>query len=354
MNQPITDTDIQSARTGILPVIMNLLLAVIIIVGLFLIFRAIANILNKNYEHAGNIDTTTTTTLTTGGNQTAGDLVINNVTQQSNSTVNSSNSSSTQNLDLSVDSTSTINAGSSIISTNVSTAGSANGSITSSILTSTPDSGNSTVSISIPANGSSPVVNSNVPIVNLSTVPSTAPFSVPSTAPSSVPSTAPFSVPSTAPSSVPSTIPASVPSTAPSSVPSTAPSSVPSTMPSTAPSSVPSTVPVGVELPISRETRTVYSKYDEILLPSSVSGMPDGYIGRDYICYRGRAEDRNFMAKRGGCMACQINKNNSKDNITKTNIFTTCVYGTDEDHAKDPTVNTKQMCLNKCKDLEDN
>ena len=57
-------------------------------------------------------------------------------------------------------------------------------------------------------------------------------------------------------------------------------------------------------------TKSVYTKGQDVILPASLTGGPFGYIGRDYVCYRGYANDSNFMASRGGCMACQVDLSN--------------------------------------------
>ena len=93
-------------------------------------------------------------------------------------------------------------------------------------------------------------------------------------------------------------------------------------------------------------TETNYKKYDEIVLPSSISGT-SGYIGRDYICYKNKANDIDFISKRPKCMVCQTDPNNNNYDNTNTNIISTCVY-TDNIQNNDPMVWNKNMCINKC------
>jgi hypothetical protein len=101
------------------------------------------------------------------------------------------------------------------------------------------------------------------------------------------------------------------------------------------------------ELP---KTKQIYSKYEEINLPSSIGGN-NGYIGRDYVCYRKKIGDQSFVSKRTGCMACQVGDNTDKYDDTGTNVISTCVYSDNVDD-NDPDVWTKQMCINKCAKIE--
>jgi hypothetical protein len=106
--------------------------------------------------------------------------------------------------------------------------------------------------------------------------------------------------------------------------------------------------------PILPETKQTYKKYDEITLPSSLSPTTGGYIGRDYICFRNKLGDTSYVSKNSGCMACQVDnsgKNNNYSN-TQTNVVATCVYTTDPNNT-DPSVWTKQMCINSCAKLTD-
>lgn len=92
-------------------------------------------------------------------------------------------------------------------------------------------------------------------------------------------------------------------------------------------------------------TKQTYKKFDEIKLPSSVGGKT-GYIGRDFICFRDKISDQDFVSKRTGCMACQVdNKIHPK---TETNITATCVYG---ENTTDPSVWTRAMCESECSKL---
>ncbi len=106
---------------------------------------------------------------------------------------------------------------------------------------------------------------------------------------------------------------------------------------------------------ITQNTKSVYKKNDDITLPSSLS-KPDGYIGRDYVCYRGKLCDQFFVSQRPGCMACQVDSRNNGSNKyagTGTNVMTTCVYGSDADNMTNPNIWTKQMCINSCANMQD-
>lgn len=102
---------------------------------------------------------------------------------------------------------------------------------------------------------------------------------------------------------------------------------------------------------------STYEKLQEVTNPSNLNGT-GGYIGRDQICFREKLGDVEFMKKRYGCMACQVDKRtNGEKNYdgTKTNIISTCVYG-DADNS-DPSIWTKEQCKSVCstdkyKDLE--
>lgn len=96
-------------------------------------------------------------------------------------------------------------------------------------------------------------------------------------------------------------------------------------------------------------TKNTYNKFDEIDLPSSVD-LPNGYIGRDYICFRNKIGDQNFVNKRSGCMACQVDsRQNGNKNYqgTNTNVIATCVYSNHTD-PNDPDLWTKKMCIDFC------
>ena len=100
-------------------------------------------------------------------------------------------------------------------------------------------------------------------------------------------------------------------------------------------------------------TQQIYNKYDEITKPSS-NGKPNGYIGRDFVCFRGKDGDHTFMSKRTGCMACQVDsrQNSEKYEGTQTNVISTCVYSDDLD-PNDQSVWTKDMCRSKCEKIKD-
>jgi hypothetical protein len=93
-------------------------------------------------------------------------------------------------------------------------------------------------------------------------------------------------------------------------------------------------------------TKQIYKKYDEITLPSSVDGK-SGYIGRDYICYKNKANNIDFMSSRPNCMVCQTDPTNNNYGNTNTNIISTCVYS-DNIKNNEPMVWNKNMCINKC------
>lgn len=107
------------------------------------------------------------------------------------------------------------------------------------------------------------------------------------------------------------------------------------------------------EIPVVKEmTKQMYNKFEEIILPSSI-GSPNGYIGRDFVCYRKKIGDQDFVSKRGGCIACQVNnKNIDKAGNTNTNVVSTCVYS-DKLDPSDPSVWTKQMCIDQCAKITD-
>ncbi len=100
------------------------------------------------------------------------------------------------------------------------------------------------------------------------------------------------------------------------------------------------------------KTKQTYKKFEEITLPSSIS-YPNGYIGRDYICYRKKIGDQDFVSKRGGCMACQINnKDIDKTGNTHTNVVSSCVYS-DKLDPNDMSIWTKEMCIDQCTKMPD-
>jgi len=100
-----------------------------------------------------------------------------------------------------------------------------------------------------------------------------------------------------------------------------------------------------VTSPSVTQTKQTYKQFDEIKLPSSIGGEA-GYIGRDFICFRDKISDQDFVSKRNGCMACQVdNKIHAK---TGTNIIATCVYG---ENSTDPSVWTHAMCESECSKL---
>ena len=101
--------------------------------------------------------------------------------------------------------------------------------------------------------------------------------------------------------------------------------------------------------PIPTLTKTHYNKYDEIILPSSVANP---YIGRDHVCFRQKTGDHNFVGKRSGCMACQVDQEGKKYDGTNTNVIATCVYAENSDDYDD-SVWTKSKCESRCALLKD-
>jgi len=115
-------------------------------------------------------------------------------------------------------------------------------------------------------------------------------------------------------------------------------------------SSINSSIIKNLDIP---PTKQIYSKYDEITLPSSID-LPNGYIGRDYVCFRSKIGNNDFVRKRNSCMACQVDKktNNSVYDNTNTNIISSCVYSTEE-NSNDASVWTHKQCQDKCSTMED-
>lgn len=101
--------------------------------------------------------------------------------------------------------------------------------------------------------------------------------------------------------------------------------------------------------------KTIYKEFDKIVYPSSESLDTGGYISRDYVCYREKAGDINFISKRPMCMVCTINNNDEINQITRTNIESTCVYASDNEASKDidGTVWTEDRCIKSCKLLQE-
>lgn len=100
--------------------------------------------------------------------------------------------------------------------------------------------------------------------------------------------------------------------------------------------------------------KTIYKEFDQVINPSSKSLETGGYISRDYVCYREKAGDINFISKRPMCMVCTLNNNNEINQITKTNIESTCVYASDNEVSNiDNNVWTKDRCIKSCKLLQE-
>jgi hypothetical protein len=123
--------------------------------------------------------------------------------------------------------------------------------------------------------------------------------------------------------------------------------------------SVPPAVPVPVPTPVHDITGTcyvpvtTYEKYQKITNPASVS-EPAGYIGRDQVCYRNKIGDFDFVKRRFGCMACQVDRDkNKKHNYdgTGTNVISTCVYADNAD--LEHGIWDEKMCKDQCEKLKD-
>ena len=93
--------------------------------------------------------------------------------------------------------------------------------------------------------------------------------------------------------------------------------------------------------------KEIYKKNEEINLPSKSKDS-------NYICYRNKLNDDDFTSKRSGCMACQVDSRIDGEfySNTGTNVISTCVYS-DELDPNDPSVWTKQQCIDTCAELKD-
>lgn len=98
---------------------------------------------------------------------------------------------------------------------------------------------------------------------------------------------------------------------------------------------------------LENNTKQIYKKGDEVYLPSSITGE-FGYIGRDRICFKNKIGDQEYVSKRSGCMVCDIDSTNNINNITGTNILSTCVYGTDSEEIANGTLLSRIGCELKC------
>jgi hypothetical protein len=108
-------------------------------------------------------------------------------------------------------------------------------------------------------------------------------------------------------------------------------------------------LPPGEERVTILPIRNVYNKFDEIILPSSTTP----YIGRDFVCFKEKYTDADYVSKRDGCMACSVDtaddwKTKNYKN-TATNVMTTCLYSTGG--SSDPSVWNKQQCVDECSKL---
>jgi hypothetical protein len=109
----------------------------------------------------------------------------------------------------------------------------------------------------------------------------------------------------------------------------------------------PSTATLMAAASSTSNVQSIYNKGDEITLPSS-NDLPTGYIGRDYVCFRQKEGNHNFVKKRTGCMACQVDKSGNKNyNGTNTNVVATCVYAKVADPT-DKDVWTRDQCVTAC------
>jgi hypothetical protein len=103
--------------------------------------------------------------------------------------------------------------------------------------------------------------------------------------------------------------------------------------------------------PVDYQTKQKYNKYEEILLPSSLTP----YISRDFVAYR-ENNNKDYISKRPGCMACQVDTSDkwqekNYDN-TMTNIIATCAYSMDPNN-KDSNIWDKERCKSECAKLKD-
>jgi hypothetical protein len=89
--------------------------------------------------------------------------------------------------------------------------------------------------------------------------------------------------------------------------------------------------------------KTHYKYGENIIFPSS----SDPYIGRDFICYRDKAGDNNYIRSRGGCMACQVD-DKIVSNGSNTNIISTCVYSLSENPNPGSSIWTHKKCKTSC------
>jgi hypothetical protein len=99
--------------------------------------------------------------------------------------------------------------------------------------------------------------------------------------------------------------------------------------------------------------KRIYEKYEDIKLPSSISAETGGYISPHQICFRKRMNDTEFVSKRPGCMACQVDKRpngNKNYDGTQTNIAVTCPYSLDD---SDPNIFNKAKCTALCSTIND-
>ena len=96
------------------------------------------------------------------------------------------------------------------------------------------------------------------------------------------------------------------------------------------------------------KVKQFYKKGENVYLPASLGGKL-GYVGRDYLCYRHKVNDQDYIAKRGGCMVCNVDLTNANTNgFAGTNIINTCVFGSDDDALLDSKILSRKKCETIC------
>ena len=76
----------------------------------------------------------------------------------------------------------------------------------------------------------------------------------------------------------------------------------------------------------------------------------NSFLASVYKVYTSAPTDKNFDSTNE--LVPKYNGNN-KFGKSKTNVITTCVYGSEEIRKKDGTVWTKQMCNDMCSGMQD-
>lgn len=102
------------------------------------------------------------------------------------------------------------------------------------------------------------------------------------------------------------------------------------------------------------KVKQFYKKGEDIYMPASLDGKL-GYVGRDYICYRHLMNDQSYISKRGGCMACVVDKTKDGKNevFAGTNVLSTCVFGSDSDALLDDSIWSRKKCEASCEAIPD-